>query len=271
MYLKALAALSALVAPLCAQDAREIVKRSAQVDARNDRVIRNYTYRVLNETRTVDSAGKVRQTSSTLTEILYIGGVQYHHLLERNGKPLPAKEAHKEQARLDRAATDASKLPEAERLKREQDRDRRRAKDREERQSIPDAFDFAIAGEKKMGDRDVWEIRANPRRSYNGPHASVMRNIEGTLWIDKQDYEWVKVEADTLDTISLGLFLARIGKGTRLIFENSRLNGEVWAPKHVSMKASGRLGLLLKFRVDQELTFSDYRKFQTDSRMLPVE
>ena len=49
------------------------------------------------------------------------------------------------------------------------------------------------------------------------------------------------------------------------------MNGEVWAPKHIQVKASARFGLVKKVNEEQELTFSDYRKFQTDSRILPTE
>jgi hypothetical protein len=69
----------------------------------------------------------------------------------------------------------------------------------------------------------------------------------------------------------IGLFLARIGKGTRLSFENFRVNDEVWATKRISLKASARVALMKRLDAEQEMTFSDYRKFQTDSRILPTE
>ena len=47
-----------------------------------------------------------------------------------------------------------------------------------------------------------------------------------------------------------------------------RVNDELWVPKDISLKASARLALLKKLNVEQTLTFSDYRKFQTDSRVV---
>ena len=47
-----------------------------------------------------------------------------------------------------------------------------------------------------------------------------------------------------------------------------RVNDELWVPKSVALKASARLVLLKKVNVEQEITFSDYRKFQTDSRVV---
>jgi hypothetical protein len=254
-----------------AQEAGAIVRRSVRVDSRNDRLTRNYTYKVLNEERDLDSAGRVKATHTTLDEVLYVGGRRYLHPLEKDGKPLPAGEAKKEQAKLDRAVAEASRLTAAERTKREDEEDRQREKRRERVQYIPDAFDFKLLGEAPLNGRETWQIRAMPRRDYKGPYGFMLRNLEGTIWIDKKDYEWVKVEADVLDPISIGLFLARIGKGTRLSFENLRVNDEIWAPRRISLKASARVALLRKFDAEQELTFSDYRKFQTDSRIVSAE
>ena len=254
-----------------AQDARSIVRRSVSADNRDDRLRRNYTYKVFNETRELNSAGKVKSVHSTTDEVLYIGGKTYLHPLERDGKPLPTKDAAKEQAKLDREVAEASRLSDDEKKKQAEKELAARAKSRERLQSIPEAFDFKLTGEPVLNGRAAWQIAATPRRDYRGPYASMLHNMEGTFWIDKQDYRWVKVEADTLDTISLGFFLARIAKGTRISFENVKVNDEIWAPKHITLKASARLALLKKIDAEQELTFSDYRKFQTDSRVLTIE
>jgi hypothetical protein len=47
-----------------------------------------------------------------------------------------------------------------------------------------------------------------------------------------------------------------------------RVNNELWVPKTVSLKASARLALLKRVNVRQTVTFSDYRKFQSDSRIV---
>jgi hypothetical protein len=141
-------------------------------------------------------------------------------------------------------------------------------KDRERLRYVPDGFDFTLEGESSINGREAWQIRVRPRRDYKGPYAFLYRNMEGMLWIDRQDYQWVKVEADVLNTISLGWFLARIEKGTRLSFERSKVNGELWAATRVELRASARLALMKKVNAEQEVTFSDYRKFATDSRMV---
>jgi hypothetical protein len=266
MITKGLIFLAALT--VYGQDAREIVRRTVGQDMRNESVARNYTYQALNEIRDMDSDGRVKAAHSTLEEVLRIGGRDYFHLLQKDGKPLPPGEAKKEEAKLDRAVKEASALPEEERRKREEERQARRLKNRERLRYIADAFDFTLEREVSLAGRKTWQIRARPRRDYRGPFASLYRNMEGTLWIDQQDYQWVKVEADVLQPVSLGLFLARIGKGTRLSFERSKVNGELWAPVHLELRASARLALLKKINGEQEITFRDYRKFQSDSRLV---
>jgi hypothetical protein len=41
-------------------------------------------------------------------------------------------------------------------------------------------------------------------------------------------------------------------------------------PKDVSLKASARVALMKRVNVEQQVTFSEYRKFQTDSRVVSV-
>ena len=46
----------------------------------------------------------------------------------------------------------------------------------------------------------------------------------------------------------------RLAPGSRLIFEQVRVNNEVWLPKRVAVTASARLGLIKKFNFEEETT-----------------
>ncbi|HEY3824468.1 MAG TPA: hypothetical protein VGL82_07905 [Bryobacteraceae bacterium] len=251
-----------------AQDARSLVAHAVAADDRSDRLSRSYTYKLRDEIRELDSSGRVKSVHSTLDEILYIGGKRYFHPLEKDEKPLPAVEARHEQAKLDRTVATAARLTDAEREKRIEDEERARAKSRAQFRDIPDAYDFKLIGETVIGGRDAYEISAVPRAGYHGPIRGVLQSLEGTLWIDKKDLSWVKFEVEVLKPFSLGWFLARVSDGTHLSYEMMRVNDELWVPKEISLKASARFVLLRKVNVEQRITFSDYRKFQTDSRIL---
>jgi hypothetical protein len=251
-----------------AQDARSLVSRAVAADDHSDRLARNYIFKVRDEILDLDSKGGVKATHSTVDEVVYIAGKRYFRPLEKDGKPITPSEQRKQQERIDRAATEAGRLTEAERNKRIDDEDRDRAKRREQFQDVPDAYDFKLIREIVIAWRPAYEIHASPRAGYHGKFRKVLANVEGTVWIDKKDFNWVKVEADVLKPFSLGWFLARIGEGTHLSYEMMRVNDELWVPKDVSLKASARLGLVKKLDIEQNLTFSEYRKFQTDSRIV---
>jgi hypothetical protein len=250
------------------EDARSLVARAVVADNHSNRLARDYTYKVRDEIRELDAAGAVKSVHSTIDEVLYIGGKRYFHPLEKDGKPIRDAEARKEQAKLDRAAAEASRMTETERVRRAANEERERAKFWGQFRDIPDAYDFQLRGETVINGRGAYEIGATPRAGYRGELRGILRNLEGTVWIDKKDFIWVKFEAEVLRPFSLGWFLARVSEGTHLSYEMMRVNDELWAPREISLKASARLAVLKKVNAEEEVTFSEYRKFQSDSRIL---
>jgi hypothetical protein len=106
-----------------------------------------------------------------------------------------------------------------------------------------------------------------PRRSDAKP----LLKIKGKLWVDKVEYQWVRLEAQTTDTISYGLFIARLNPGAMLVFEQARVNDEIWLPKREYSKGTGRIGLLKKIAMDEEVTWNNYRKFQVESKIVSTD
>jgi negative regulator of sigma E activity len=264
-----LTVLTLVWAGLCsAQDPRAIVARAIAVDDRSNRLARDYTYKVRDEIRELDDRGAVKTVHSTVDEVLYIAGKRYLRPVMNDDKPVSDREAHSEQVKIDRAAAEASRLTPAEHEKRITEAEQERVRQRAQFKDIPDAYDFTLLGEAMIEGRPVWKIQAQPRSQYRGSFRGMLQHVEGTLWIDKQEGSWVRVDADVLEPISLGWFLARVAAGTRVSFEMMRVNGELWAPKKLSLRASARFALLKKVNAEEELTFSDYRKFQTDAQIV---
>lgn len=258
---------------LCsAEDARSLVARAVAADDHSYRLALNYTYKMRDEVDQLDAAGAVKSVRSTLDEVLYIGGKRYFRPLQKDDKPIPADEAKNEQAKLDRAAADASRLSEADHARRIEEEERQIAKRRARFKDIPDAFDYTLMGSAVVLGRSAWEISVKPRPAYHGELSGILHNLEGTLWIDKQDCSWVKFEADVLHPFSIGWFLARVAEGTHLSYElmpvGTKGKDEFWVPKEISLKASARMALVKKVNVEQHVTFSDYRRFQSDSRIV---
>ena len=78
----------------------------------------------------------------------------------------------------------------------------------------------------------------------------------------------VKVEVEVIDTISMGLFLVRVAKGSRAAFEQTWVNDEVWLPRRVQAFASARLGLVKPLHIEHEINYSNYRELPAASLII---
>jgi hypothetical protein len=67
----------------------------------------------------------------------------------------------------------------------------------------------------------------------------------------------------------VGLFLARLHKGSSIQIEQLRVNDEVWLPKHVSLKLDARVALLKGVNIAEDVSYRDYKKFRTGTRIVP--
>ena len=115
-------------------------------------------------------------------------------------------------------------------------------------------------------------IDGDPLPNYKPPlkDAKILPKVRLRLWIDKAEQQWVKVDIECIDTISWGLFIARIHKGSTIHLEQIKVNDEVWLPKHVGMKLDARIALLKNLDVAYDITFRDYQKFRTDAIIRPL-
>ena len=260
-----------LLAAQNAMDAREIVRRSIELDRKNEAIARNYTFLERNETRIMDRSGKPRKAPEIRTfDVTLLEGSPYRRLVARNDRPLSPQEERKEEEKLRKSIDERRKETPAERQRRIAEWDRKQQRQREPFREIPDAFDFRLAGEETLNGRAAYAIAATPKPGYKPKLAAAayFPKLKGKLWIDKRDNEWVKAEFETLDTISFGGILVRLAKGSRVTFEETRVNDEVWLPKRIAVSLSARVMLVAGTRAEIEIDFSAFRKFQADSRLV---
>jgi hypothetical protein len=261
-----LLAFSMLLPVLRAQDPVEILRRSVELDQRDNERLKDYTYIAINEfTSDQNSSG----TQSSTREITMLAGRPYRRLIARNGKPLSEKEAASEQAKMDREFAKRQHESASDKAKQE----KARAENRKFLLQAPDAYTLRLEGVEQISGKPAWVISGEPKPGFrpkgSGPDAQILTKVRGKVWIDQAEYRWVKFEAEVLETLSMDLALVRIGPGTHLSFEQTRVNDEVWLPSRTSIHGDARLGYLVKMHGDQEITYRDYKKFQTDSRIVP--
>jgi hypothetical protein len=249
-----------------AQDATDIIRRSVERDAYNFERFKNYTFLERVEERRYGRSGDLSSKEIQTYEFMVLGDRPYGKLVERDDKPLPAKEARREQEKLDKESAKRQRESASDRAK--QDRDR--AEERRYLREVPEAFVLTLQGTEQIGGRPVWIIGAQPKPGYKPKlkRAEMLAHLRGRIWVDQADYQWVKAEVEVINPISFGLGLVRLAPGSILDFDQVRVNEEVWLPAHISVRADARLVYLRKLREELDVTYRDYKKFQADSRIV---
>jgi hypothetical protein len=250
----------------CAQDANEIIRRATDRDFTNFESRKNYTYQERTEFRQYDGKGKLARTEVETREVLILEGQPYEKLIARNDKPLSAKDATKEQKKLDQEIEKRKRQSASEKAK----LDKERLEEQKYLREFTEAFDFKVIGEQAVSGKPTWVISVTPKVGYRPKQseAKMFTKLRGKVWIDKAEYHWVKAEGEAIDTLSFGFFLFRVAPGATVSFEQTSVNGEVWLPSRISVRAEARIAILKKMHAEIDITYREYRKFQADSKIV---
>ena len=263
---------AAAILQLSQEQIRAIIRQAADKDMENDKKQRAYTYIEREEEHKLDGNGQVKSSEARTYETMVLYGEQVRRLIAKDDKPLPEKDAAKEEEKIEKLA---------EKRKNENDEQRKKRLDQEEKDrddarkfvsEVADAYNFHLVDTKNLDGRPTYVIDAEPRPDFKprSKEAKILPKFRFRTWIDQAESQWVKLDVECIDTVSLGWFLARIHKGSRLLLDQTRVNDEVWLPRHVAIKVDVRLALLKNFNVETDVTYRDYKKFRTDTKIVPV-
>jgi len=252
-------------------DPKEIVRRSMEIDRRTLELARNYTCQQREVVKHLDKHGNVKSTEVKTYDVSFYYGEEYSRLIMVDDKPLGDKEKKKEDEKLEKFLAKYRNESQEDRQKRSDKEKKERQESRAYRQDVANAYDFRIVGEEELEGANTWVIEATPRKDFKPtqPHADMLKKIKGKMWIDKKEYNWIRVEAEATDTISFGLFLFRIHPGSRFNFQQLHLNNEVWLLRSLYINGGARIALLKNEAIEQEDTFSNYKKFSSTITILP--
>src|SRR5579863_6912359 len=257
---------------LSAEQMRELFRVVADKDLANDKRRRDYTFIEREVQRHLDGKGQTKSTEVKTYEILDIYGEQTQRLIEKDDKPLDAKEAAKEEEKIQKIIDKRKNESDEDRKKREEKEIKEREDDRKFVCEVADAYDFKLVGTEEVNGRDAWVIDGEPSPGYEPQikDAKFLPKFHGRVWIDKGDLQLAKMDIEALDTVSIGWVLARIHKGSRFMLQQTRVNDEVWLPEHVSFKFDARVALLKGYNVDGDQEYRDYKKFRTSAKIVGV-
>ncbi len=104
-----------------------------------------------------------------------------------------------------------------------------------------------------------------PRRAID----KLLKNLSGKLWIDEHDLHGIRLEGHVFNNVSYGGFLASVRKGTSIIFEQQKVNGEIWLPSYTELHFDAR-ELFSNKHIDLVHRFKDYKKFRVSATIVPM-
>jgi hypothetical protein len=252
------------------QDPVELVRRSIAQDQLGWVRMKDYTWQAQSVEKHLDSHGKIVSTKREAWETLMLDGQPYRRTLQRDGKPLSEDEQRGEQQKLDRETRRLSSEMPAGKQRRLEEAEKRRRREFAFLSELPELFDLKFEGDSMVDGRPVWVVSGAPRPGAmaKSSDARMLLKVRGRVWIDKTSYQWARVEAETTDTISWGLFLARLNPGAKLVFEQAEVAPDLWFPKRLHLIGSGRVGLVKRLAREEEVEWSNYRKFSVDSKIV---
>ncbi len=237
-----------------APEVRQIVESSIAATQRSWQGRLQYTYMERDEDRRLDSEGHVKSEEVDVSRMILVNGVPFEQLVERNGQPPPAAEERKQKEKLEKLKRETPEQR-AERLRKEEEETASLVRE------IPKAFDFQLVGEEIVNGRPAYVLQATPHPGYQaqGKYGKMFSKLEGKLWVDKQDLGWIKADGQVIQPFSIGLFLARVLRGSRITMEQTRIDEGIWMPEHVEIRAAAKIFFFKSLVIDRVLTYSEYR------------
>lgn len=259
-------------ATLSQEQIRELIRQCAENDLKNDKMLRDYTYVERQEMHHLNGNGQVKSTETETSDVMEIYGEQVQKLVAKNDKPLSPKDAQKEDEKIQKIIDKRKNESDAEHNKRLAKEEKDREEERQFVREVADAFNFKFVGMETLNGRDNYVIDGDPKPGYQPVHkeAKILPKVRFRVWVDRADSQVAKLDVEIIDTVSWGLFVARLHKGSRVVLEQVRVNDEVWLQQHVAVKVDARVALLKDFNIDVDVTDRDYKKFRTDSKIVSV-
>ena len=190
-----------------------------------------------------------------------IDGSPYNKLISINGKPLSSSQASGEEARLQQEVARRQRESPAARLKRIAEYQKERRQDHALFSEMVKAFDYKLDSEETVDGRRCFVLDATPKPGYQPPsrETEVLKGMRGRMWVDEQQYQWVKVHAEVFQPVRFGLFIARVNPGTEFNLEQRPVQGNLWLPSHFSMRVRARVLFATRNSSDDE-TYSNYHR-----------
>ncbi|HEX4946447.1 MAG TPA: hypothetical protein VFZ34_07290 [Blastocatellia bacterium] len=254
-----------------------------------DRIRENYGYTRVTTERMLDDKGKLQDKETNTYDVSFYRGRRLSKLVEKNGKPLTPEEEKKHLKQLEDIIKRINKQ-EDEKAKKKAQADAKRKGEEEADEDNSDnrgSITEILQCSKLLNPRrELFRQRemivfdfepaptCNPKTS-TGKMAQKLKLI-GAFWIDPNDKQIARLEMRLGDSFKVaGGLLASIKSGSAIVFEQERVNNEIWLPTYEEFNIALKVLLFKGINANGVTRFRDYKKFNVEAEKeklkLPVK
>jgi hypothetical protein len=199
--------------------------------------------------------------AETKTSRVVPAGTGVDHIpMGPDGKPTDPDAYHTELLKLEKALSWAADDGHAQR-----DAYEKMAKRQKERADLIDAtrtaFLYTLVGTETRAGRVLYKYRMEPNPDFKPTSRStaIFAKVQGFVWIDAVAGELARVEGEVTGDISIGLFLAKIYKGSHFMQERYEMAPGLWMPSFSQYDFDGRK-LFSSISIHERTFYSQYRR-----------
>jgi hypothetical protein len=123
------------------------------------------------------------------------------------------------------------------------------------------AFIFTFIAREPRADRMLSKYSMNPNPAYKATSraTSIFARVRGYVWIDDESNQLARVEGEVTDDISVGMFLAKVNKGSHFMQERYEFAPGLWFPSFSQYDFDGRK-LFSNFSFHERTFYSKYHR-----------
>ena len=201
-------------------------------------------------------------------DVFYIGDEPALHLLAKDGKPLAGDEKKGEDDKFNRQY-DKLKKKQAELASDPKKQAKQEEEDEAQLSDFLRAELFTNPRRETFRGHEViaFDVNGNPDYKPKKRIDSIIQKLSGTMWVDEQAREIVRLEARFAEGVKIGGGLvASLAKGSNFVFEQEEINDEVWLPSYAEVHFAGRI-VFVTLKQNAIDHYSDYKKFRVGTNL----
>ena len=132
------------------------------------------------------------------------------------------------------------------------------------------AFIFTYLGTEPRGDRTLLKYRMEPNPGFKATNraTSIYAKVKGYVWVDEASHQMARVRCEVTDDISVGMFLAKIYKGSKFLQDRYEMAPGLWLPSFSQYDFDGRK-FFASISIHEKTFYSGYKHIGPPAEAIP--